>query len=80
VIAKTMWAYADAKAIVLTGTGTIFSAGVDLRRVHDDGVSYIAELLPALDEAFLALSDTPRLPTHQSVRKRVPRPRPATLR
>jgi enoyl-CoA hydratase len=60
VITETIRAHADAKAIVLTCTGTVFSAGVDLRRVHDGGVSHIAEFLPALDEAFLALFDAPR--------------------
>ena len=60
VITETIRAHADAKAIVLTCTGTVFSAGVDLRRVHDGGVSYIAEFLPALDEPFLALFEAPR--------------------
>ena len=59
-ITQTMRVTADAGAIVLIGTGTVFSAGVDLRRIRDDGPSYIAEFLPALDAAFLALFDAPR--------------------
>jgi len=43
------------RAAVLTGTGGIFSAGVDLRRVRDGGRNYIAEFLPALSDAFLAV-------------------------
>jgi len=43
------------RAAVLTGTGGIFSAGVDLRRVRDGGRKYIAEFLPALSDAFLAV-------------------------
>ena len=58
-ITTTVRGHADAGAIVLTGTGPVFSAGVDLRRIRDGGASYVAEFLPMLDEAFLALS-TPR--------------------
>ncbi len=39
----------DAKAVVLTGTGSIFSAGVDLFRVIDGGAAYIEQFLPAFD-------------------------------
>ena len=59
-ITTTVRGHADAGAIVLTGTGPVFSAGVDLRRIRDGGASYVAEFLPMLDEAFLALFDTPR--------------------
>jgi enoyl-CoA hydratase len=59
-ITLIMRAHTDAAAIVLTGTGSVFSAGVDLRRIRDGGRSYIAEFLPALDEAFLAVFDAPR--------------------
>src|SRR5689334_17328396 len=44
----------DARAIVLTGRGPIFSAGVDLKRIVVGGPSYVAEFLPALDAALLA--------------------------
>jgi enoyl-CoA hydratase len=54
-LTDTVRAHADTKAIVLTGTGSVFSAGVDLRRIRDDGPSYNAEFLPAVDEAFLAV-------------------------
>ena len=37
-----------ARAVVLTGTGSMFSAGVDLFRVLDGGASYLAEFLPLL--------------------------------
>jgi len=35
------------KALVVTGSGRIFSAGVDLRRVVDEGASYVRAFLPA---------------------------------
>ena len=41
---------ADAPAVVVTGRGHIFSAGVDLLRLIDGGVPYIREFLPALSE------------------------------
>jgi len=43
------------RAAVLTGHGTIFSAGVDLVRLRDGGTRYLEEFLPALSEAFLAV-------------------------
>lgn len=47
------------RAIVLTGTGTAFCAGVDLRRIIDGGPAYIREFLPALSETFLAIFGHP---------------------
>ena len=43
------------RAAVLTGRGPIFSAGVDLLRLRDGGTGYLAEFLPALSKAFLAV-------------------------
>ncbi len=43
------------RAAVLTGDGPIFCAGVDLVRLRDGGSGYLAEFLPALSEAFLAV-------------------------
>jgi enoyl-CoA hydratase len=37
-----------APAVVITGSGKIFSAGVDLVRLLDGGVPYVREFLPAL--------------------------------
>ena len=45
----------DARAVVLTGTGSIFSAGVDLFRLVDGGNDYVHAFLPALDETFRKL-------------------------
>jgi enoyl-CoA hydratase len=45
-----------AEAVVLTGAGTIFSAGVDLRRVLAGGDGYLADLLPELRRAFQRLA------------------------
>jgi enoyl-CoA hydratase/carnithine racemase len=42
-------------AVVLTGAGPAFSAGVDLWRVLDGGGDYIASFIPALVEAFAAV-------------------------
>jgi enoyl-CoA hydratase len=42
-------------AVVLTGAGRTFSAGVDLWRVLDGGPAYVAEYLPALVDAFEAV-------------------------
>ena len=41
-----------AKAVVVTGRGSIFSGGVDLRRLADGGERYVEAFLPALGRAF----------------------------
>ena len=41
-----------ARAVVLTGAGSSFSAGVDLRRIVDGGAGYVKQFLPALAESF----------------------------
>ena len=45
----------DVKGVVLTGSGNIFSAGVDLVRMSNEDLTYVAEFLPAFDRAILAL-------------------------
>lgn len=40
------------KAIVLTGQGRMFSAGVDLPRLLDGGAGYVREFLPALHKLY----------------------------
>jgi enoyl-CoA hydratase len=59
-ITARMAELAEAGAIVLTGTGTVFSAGVDLHRFVDGGPPYVLEFLPALSEAVLAVFDCTR--------------------
>ena len=49
----------DHAAVVITGTGTAFSAGVDLHRIVAGGPSYVQEFLPALTAAFLAIFGHP---------------------
>jgi enoyl-CoA hydratase len=44
-----------ATAVVFTGTGRAFSAGVDLWRIVNDGADYVRAFLPALDAAFRAV-------------------------
>lgn len=44
-----------ARAIVLTGAGTMFSAGVDLHRIAEGGPAYVDEFLPALHDCFMAV-------------------------
>jgi enoyl-CoA hydratase len=47
------------EAVVLTGAGGAFSAGVDLRRISTDGPEYVCEFLDVLSECFLAVFDHP---------------------
>lgn len=51
---------ASHRAVVLTGTGSIFCAGVDLIRVLDSGASYVDEFVPALIATFRALFRFPK--------------------
>lgn len=53
-------ALSDARAVILTGTGSIFSAGVDLFRVVDGGREYTAQFLPALSRMLLDLFSLPK--------------------
>jgi enoyl-CoA hydratase/carnithine racemase len=47
------------EAVVITGAGPAFSAGVDLNRIVAGGRPYVQEFMPALTEAFLAVFDHP---------------------
>jgi enoyl-CoA hydratase len=49
-----------ARATVVTGSGQIFSAGVDLLRLLDGGRSYIRKFLPALNSMFMAVFSHPK--------------------
>jgi enoyl-CoA hydratase len=53
-------ATSDARAVVFTGTGSIFSAGVDLYRVLDGGRDYVARFFPALARLILDLFAFPK--------------------
>jgi enoyl-CoA hydratase len=50
----------DVRALVLTGKGSIFSAGVDLFRVTRDGADYVRRFLPLLSRFLRALFAFPR--------------------
>jgi enoyl-CoA hydratase len=50
----------DARALVITARGGIFSAGVDLLRVLDGGRVYLAEFLAQLSDALAELFALPR--------------------
>jgi enoyl-CoA hydratase/carnithine racemase len=50
----------SARAVVVTGTGSIFSAGVDLLRLLDGGRPYIRKFLPALNGMFAAVFSHPK--------------------
>jgi len=51
---------ASDRALVFTGTGSAFSAGVDLRRILDGGQPYTEAFLTALSRMFRAVFDHPR--------------------
>ena len=44
-----------AGALVVTGAGRVFCAGVDLNRVLQGGADYADRLIPALSDAFVAM-------------------------
>lgn len=53
-------AASDARALIITGTGSAFSAGVDLFRVLDGGADYLTRFLPAMESFFRALLTFPK--------------------
>lgn len=50
----------DTRPVILTGSGSAFCAGVDLKRIVDGGAAYAAEFMPALDRAFESVLHFPR--------------------
>ena len=50
----------NATAVVLTGQGKIFSAGVDLIRVSEGGADYVRQFLPALHRLYDAVFFHPK--------------------
>lgn len=50
----------DTKAVVITGQGRMFSAGVDLIRLSEGGIGYIRKFLPALHQLYDTVFYHPR--------------------
>lgn len=48
------------RAAVLTGSGSVFGAGVDLRSLLEGGVEYVRRFLPLLERAFERLATCPK--------------------
>jgi len=57
---KELGASAEAKAVVLTAKGKVFSAGVDLIRVGAGGADYIRQFLPSLHKLYDAVFFHPK--------------------
>lgn len=47
-------------SVVVTGRGSIFSAGVDLLRVINEGAPYVTKFLPLLSDAFERIFSFPK--------------------
>jgi enoyl-CoA hydratase len=58
-IADTMGRMDRGQAVVLTGAGRAFSAGVDLKRIVDGGMDYVKVFRPTLARAVKAVFDHP---------------------
>jgi enoyl-CoA hydratase len=58
-IAATMASLPSSQAVVLTGAGQAFSAGVDLKRIAHGGLEYVKTFRPALSQAVKAVFDHP---------------------
>src|ERR687884_624248 len=56
---RELTACADARAVVLTGTGSIFCAGVDLFRLTSEGAGYVRRFFPLLRDALRQLFAMP---------------------
>jgi enoyl-CoA hydratase len=50
----------NAQAVVITGQGTMFSAGVNLLRARDDGVKYLSQFLPVLNKMYDVIFNFPK--------------------
>ncbi len=59
-VAITEAVTASDRALVVGGSGTAFSAGVDLRRILDGGTAYTTDFLVELSRMFRAVFDHPR--------------------
>ena len=59
-IPGSLAAVAGSRAVVLTGSGPSFSAGVDLKRIVNGGPPYAGKFLPALSLAMLAVFEHPK--------------------
>jgi enoyl-CoA hydratase len=58
-ITGAMRAADQARAVVITGSGSAFSAGVDLQRIAAGGPAYVREYIPALSDTVMAVFDHP---------------------